>query len=343
MSLATFVKKMPKTELHLHLEGAVAPGTLADLAKSNGVTLPPHNDPFELFKFDDLPSFLVVYDLVCASMRTAADFRRTTFEALERSAKAGARYVELFFSPHAHIAHGVEYTTMLEGILAGRRDAEQQYGVKCNIIPAHSRELGPEQGEKFLDMVLAHRIPEVIGIGLDYNEAPFPPAPYEKMYARARAAGLNVTAHAGESGPAENVRDSIDLLHVSRIDHGYHVTDDAALVDQCRASGICFTCCPSTTLYTTAWRDLSSPDHAIRKMIEEGLNVTIHSDDPTMFGTTLDKEYLLVAENFGLPPGKLKEMALAGVASSWLEDAAKKTMIAEWSMEIDELMRSELA
>jgi adenosine deaminase len=343
MSLETFVRKLPKTELHLHLEGAVAPGTLADLAKANGVELPPHKDPFELFKFDDLPSFLKVYDLVCASIRTAADFQRTTYEALERCAKGGARYVELFFSPHAHLAHGVKYTTMLEGIIAGFRQAEVQYGVKANLIPAHSRERGPDEGEKFLDMVLADRIPEVIGIGLDYNEAPFPPAPFEKMYARARAAGLNVTAHAGESGPAENVRDSIDILHVSRIDHGYHVTDDAALVAQCLISQICFTCCPSTTLYTTVWRDLASPDHAIRKMIEAGLNVTIHSDDPTMFATTLDHEYLLVAQNFGLSPQTLKQMALAGVAASWLGDATKQAMIAEWSAEIDGLIASELA
>jgi adenosine deaminase len=342
MSLESFVKKLPKTELHLHLEGAVAPGTLADLAKANGVELPPHKDPFELFKFDDLPSFLKVYNLVCASIRTASDFQRTTFEALERCAKGGARYVELFFSPHAHLAHGVKYPTMLEGIIAGFRQAEKQYGVKANLIPAHSRELGPEEGEKFLDMVLADRIPEVIGIGLDYNEAPFPPAPFQQMYARARATGLNVTAHAGESGPAENVRDSIDILHVSRIDHGYHVMDDAALVDQCLVSQICFTCCPSTTLYTTVWRDLASPDHAIRRMIEAGLNVTIHSDDPTMFATTLDHEYLQVAQNFGLSPQTLKQMVLAGVASSWLDDQSKQAMIAEWSAEIDQLIASEL-
>ena len=313
MSLETFVRKLPKTELHLHLEGAVDASTFVELADSHNVALPAHNDPTSLFKFDDLPSFLRVYDLVCASMRTAADFRRTTFEALERCALGGARYVELFFSPHAHLAHGVAYATMLEGILAGFETAEVLYGVKANLIPAHSRELGPQQGEAFLDMVLAERIPEVVGIGLDYNEAPFPPAPFARMFARARDAGLNVTAHAGESGPSENVRDSIDILNVSRIDHGYHVIDDAA------------------------------PDHAIRRMIEAGLNVTIHSDDPTMFGTTLDHEYLLVARHFGLSPAALKAMVLAGVESSWLEKVTKQVMIAEWSAEIDRLMVTELA
>jgi adenosine deaminase len=341
MTLESFVRKMPKAELHLHLEGAVSAGTFADLARANGVALPAHDDPADLFVFDDLPSFLKVYDLICASIRTAGDFRRVTFEALAHCAEGGARYVELFFSPHAHLAHGVGYETMLDGILLGIGDAGKAHGITAGIIPAHSRELGPERGEAFLDMVLSQRSPEVLGIGLDYNEAPFPPAPYEAMYARARAAGLNVTAHAGESGPAGNVRDSIDLLGVSRIDHGYHVVDDPDLVERCRTLGICFTCCPTTTLYTTAWRDLASPDHAIFRMIEAGLNVTIHSDDPGLFRTRLDNEYRMVAEAFSLTPAQLKTMALASLDACWLDPATKSGLRAQWSAEIDTLIQSE--
>lgn len=340
MSLASFVERLPKVELHLHLEGAVSASTFAELAAANAVALP--KPTAELYSYDNLPDFLKIYDLVCASIRSAGDFSRVTFEALERCSLAGARYVELFFSPHAHIAHGVSYGTMLSGILDGMRRAEERYGVVCKLIPAHSRELGPERGEGFLDMVLAERVPEVIGIGLDYNEAPFPPAPFEKMYERARSEGLNVTAHAGESGPAGNVADSIDLLGVRRIDHGYHVVDDPALVERCREAGIVFTCCPSTTLATTAWRDLAAPDHAIRRMIEAGLDVTIHSDDPPMFATTLDREYALVADNFGLSPEALKKIALAGLAAAWLDDDTKRAWMSEWSAEIDGLMKTEL-
>ncbi|TIV65946.1 MAG: adenosine deaminase [Mesorhizobium sp.] len=340
MSLASFVQQLPKVELHLHLEGAVSAATFADLAALNSVALP--KPTAELYSYDNLPDFLKIYDLVCASIKSAADFSRVTFEALERCAIAGARYVELFFSPHAHLAHGVSYYTMLGGVLDGMRRAKEKYGVVCKLIPAHSRELGPERGEQFLDMVLAERVPDVIGIGLDYNEAPFPPAPYARMYERARSEGLNVTAHAGESGPAENVADSIDLLGVRRIDHGYHVVDDPALVERCKEAGIVFTCCPSTTLATTVWRDLAAPGHAIRRMIEAGLNVTIHSDDPPMFATTLDREYALVMDNFALSPEALKKIALAGLEAAWLDNETKQAWMSEWSAEIDGLLKTEL-
>jgi adenosine deaminase len=338
MSIEGFVRALPKVELHLHLEGAVSPATFADLAAKNGVALPAGKRTSDLYSYGNLPDFLAIYDLVCASIRDSGDFSRVTFEALERCALAGARYVELFFSPHAHLAHGVAYATMLEGILDGFRRAREAHGLVARLIPAHSRELGPERGDRFLDMVLAERPAEVIGIGLDYNEAPFPPGPFAGTWERARAAGLNVTAHAGEGGPAQFVRDSIDLLGVSRIDHGYHVVDDADLVARCRESRIPFTCCPSTTLATTVWRDLASPDHAIRRMIEAGLNVSIHSDDPPMFGTTLDREYALIARNFALPPEALGRIALAGLEASWLDPDTKRSWMADWTAEIDRLV-----
>ena len=229
MDIETYARRLPKVELHLHLEGSVKPETFSVLAKKNGVKLPIKSDVRELYVYKDLPAFLVIYDLVCQSIRSADDFHRITYEALSSCASSGARYVEFFFSPHAHLAFGIPYAVMLDGIISAMHDAERDKAIESRLIPAHSRELGPARGLEFLDMVLSDRRPEVIGIGLDYNEAPFPPAPFKEMYERARAAGLHVTAHAGESGPAENVRDSLDILKVERIDHGYHVVDDADL------------------------------------------------------------------------------------------------------------------
>jgi adenosine deaminase len=328
---------LPKTELHLHLEGSVKPETFAALAAKNGVKLPIKSDVRELYVYADLPAFLVIYDHVCHSILSADDFHRVTYEALTSAAAGGARYVEFFFSPHAHLALGVPYAVMLDGITKGMRDAETDVRVGSRLIPAHSRERGPERGLEFLDMVLADRRDEVIGIGLDYNEAPFPPAPFKEMYDRARAAGLHVTAHAGESGPAANVRDSIDVLHVERIDHGYHVVDDPALVARCRDLGIHFTCCPSTSGITSPWKDIAAPDHAIRQMIKAGLKVSIHSDDPPMFGTSLANEYVRVATEMRLSPAELKECALNGVRGSWLDEGTKRDWVADWSKEIDAL------
>jgi len=339
MDIATFARRLPKTELHLHLEGSVDPATFAELAKKNGVKLTIKSDVRELYVYKDLPAFLVIYDLVCHSIRSAEDFHRVTYEALSSCASGGARYVEFFFSPHAHMELGVAYSTMLDGILAAMRDAEKDRGVASRLIPAHSRERGPAAGLEFLDMVLADRRDEVIGIGLDYNEAPFPPAPFKAMYDKARAAGLHVTAHAGESGPAENVRDSLDVLHVERIDHGYHVVDDPALVARCRERGTFFTCCPSTSGITSPWKDLSAPDHAIRQMVKAGLNVTINSDDPPMFGTDLANEFVRVATEMRLSPDELKECALNGVRGSWLDESTKRDWVAAWSKEIDTLAK----
>lgn len=342
MDIETFARRIPKAELHLHLEGSVNPATFAELAAKNGVKLPIKSDVRELYVYKDLPAFLVIYDLVCHSIRSAEDFHRITYEALSSCAAGGARHIEFFFSPHAHLELGVPYSVMLDGILNAMHDAEKDRGVTSKLIPAHSRERGPALGLEFLDMVLADRRDEIVGIGLDYNEAPFPPAPFKEMYAKARAAGLHVTAHAGESGPAANVRDSLNILNVDRIDHGYHVVDDPALVASCRDRGTFFTCCPSTSGITSPWKDLSAPDHAIRQMVKAGLNVTINSDDPPMFGTDLGNEFVRVATEMKLSPAELKQCALNSVRASWVDEGTKRDWLAAWSKEID-AMAAELS
>jgi adenosine deaminase len=338
MDLETFIHRLPKAELHLHLEGAVAAPTVIDLANKHGIPLPDLGDDSSIYDFADLAAFLKVYDVVCNSIRTSADFHQVTYEALKRCADSNGRYVEFFFSPTAHLANGISYGQMLDGIIAAMHDAQRDLKVESRLIPAINREFGPAEAEGFLDMVLENRRDEVIGIGLDYLEAPFPPAPYQAVYARARAAGLKATAHAGESGPAENIRDSLALLGCERIDHGYHIVDDPELVAACRASGIGFTCCPSTTAYTTIWRDLDAPDHPIRQMANAGLAIVINTDDPGLFRTDLDNDYLIVGQRMGISRAKLAEVALNGLRVSWLDPADKASRIAAWEKEIASLL-----
>jgi adenosine deaminase len=185
-------------------------------------------------------------------------------------------------------------------------------------------------------MVLADRRADVIGIGLDYLEND--PRPFASMYERARAAGLHRTAHAGEVGPAAHVRDSLDVLGCERIDHGYHIVDDPALVARCRGAGTFFTVCPTTTTYTTIWRDLASPEHAIRRMLDAGLTLTINSDDPGLMRTTLLDEYRLTIERIGASPAQVKELCLNSVRASWLEPEEKQLREAAWAAEIDAIL-----
>jgi adenosine deaminase len=338
MDLQSFIGKLPKVELHLHLEGAVDAATVLELAGKHGIALPDFSADSDIYDFADLADFLRVYDIICQSIRTPDDFHRVTYEALGRCARSNVRYAEFFFSPGAHLELGIGYSQMLDGIIAGMKDAERDMKIWSRLIPAINRELGPETAEEFLDMVLSDRRDAVIGIGLDYLESGFPPPRYAPVYARARAAGLKATAHAGESGPADNIRDSIGMLGCERIDHGYHIVDDPALVASCRTSAIGFTCCPSTTAYTTIFRDLASPDHPIPRMIAAGLNVVINTDDPGLFRTDLNNEYLLVGETMGVAPAKLAEIALNGIRASWLDEDTKTRMLADWSAEIAPLL-----
>ncbi len=338
MDIESLVKSLPKAELHLHLEGAVAATTAIELLRKHGLATQEFEAASKLTEFPDLGVFLKAYDVVCSSIVDADDFHRVTYEMLARCAANGARYVEFFFSPQAHLPHGVAYSTMLDGIVTAMRDAARDLGVQSRLIPAANRELGPEKGNQFLDLVLSDRRQEVIGIGLDYNEVGNPPALYAEVYHHAKNAGLRVTAHAGENGPSDNVEKSLDLLGCDRIDHGYHVVDDPALVAACRERGVFFTVCPTTTTHTTTFRDLASPDHAIHRMLKAGLNIVINTDDPALFHTNLNNEYLLAARKLGCTPPQLKEISLNGLRASWLDESTKRAWIAEWSAEIDRLI-----
>jgi len=338
LDLEQFVIALPKAELHLHLEGAVSSATALELARKHCLPTRDFEDASKAFHFPDLAAFLKAYDVICRSIVDAEDFHRVTYETLARCAASGARYVEFFFSPPPHLENGVAYSTMLDGITAGMRDAERDLHIHSRLVPAINRELGPDIAMKFLDFVLSDRREQVIGIGLDYDEAGHPPGPYAEVYKRAKNAGLHLTAHAGENGPSDNVSAALDILGCERIDHGYHVVDDPALVAACRDRGAIFTVCPTTTTHTTTFRDLSSPDHAIRRMSEAGLQLVINTDDPALFRTDLAREYTLASQKLGFTPKQLGEIALNGLRGSWLDEGTKRRWISEWSSEIDRLL-----
>jgi adenine deaminase len=338
MNLESFVRSLPKVELHLHLEGAVSAATAIELAKKHGLSIREFEDASKIFEFPDLTAFLAAYDVICRSIVNAGDFHRVTYEMLDRCAKSGARYVEFFFSPQAHLPSGVAYSTMLDGITAAMLDAAHDLRVESRLVPAINRELGPEVANHFLDLVLSDRREEVIGIGLDYDEVGHPPELYSAVYQRLKKAGLHATAHAGENGPSRNVQVSLNELGCDRIDHGYHVVDDPALLAACRERGVFFTVCPTTTTHTTTFRDLHAADHAIRRMLGAGLNLVINTDDPALFRTDLANEYMLVAEHLGCSPRQLAEIALNGVQASWLDDSTKRAWSADWRSEITRLI-----
>ncbi|MDG2428278.1 MAG: adenosine deaminase [Acidimicrobiales bacterium] len=338
MNIDEALRLMPKTELHLHLEGAVDSTTFAELAAKHRLELPPHAVASDLYEYDSLADFLDVYSLVSHSIRDRDDFQRVTYECLERCVNSGARYVELFFSPESHLQVGVSYETMLEGVLQGVEDIQVDLGLVSNLVPAINRELGGYRAVEFVQMVADHRHDRIIGVGLDFNELGHPPEAFVDAFRLASQVGLHRTSHAGEVGPAQNIRTGIELLDCQRVDHGYNIVEDARLLADCAASQIPFTACPTTTTYTSAFRDLGAPDHAIRQMADAGLKLTINSDDPPMFGIDLAMEYCTLYHQMGFTPDDLKTFALNGIDAAWIDDQTKREWRSTWSNEIDGLL-----
>jgi adenosine deaminase len=334
--VGALLRKLPKIEMHLHLEGAIRAETAVELARKNGVPLPPFKQPQDLYTFTDLPSFLVVYSAIAQAVKTAEDFHRITYEMLDHCARSGARRVEFFISPHAH--HGIDFKTQFDGIRAGMRDAALDLGVSSGFSPGVNRELGPAAGEEYLDRILERRCDELIGLGLDYNEPPYPPEPFAALFARARASGLRLSAHAGETGPAAFVKGTIEALKVDRVDHGYNVINDPELLEHCRAAGVMFTCCPTNTRSTFSSIHMSDPRHPLRVMREAGLVMSINSDDPTMMQIDLTHEYQLAMDELGFSPADIKASILASVEHCWLDEATRRQWLRDWPAEIDAIL-----
>jgi len=271
-------------------------------------------------------------------MVDADEFGRLTRECLQRSANSGVRYAEMLCSPESHFPYGVTYPTILDGIRAGVAEAVSDTGIECRLVPAINRELGPARAVEFVQMVIDHRDDDIIGVGLDFNEVGFPPDNYVEAFALAEQHGLHRTSHAGEVGPAANIANGIRLLHCERVDHGYNIVDDPDLIAECRDSQIPFTVCPSTTTYTTDYRDLSDPSHAIRQMADAGLFLTVNSDDPPMFGADLTGEFVLLHEQAGFSLAELGQFAKNSIDAAWVDDSTKRQWHAEWDPEIDRIL-----
>lgn len=330
-SLETFIAGIPKAEVHIHLEGSTSADTLARLARKHGVVLPHGGDPALLFDFAELEDFFELYELSVNSMREISDFHLVTYEMLAHCAESNTRYVEFFFNPQPHLVHGITYNEMLDGIVAGMGDAFRDFKIRSGVIPSYDRRLGPGPGIEFVEMIAADRREAVLGIGMDYLEHPHPPSSYHAMYESARQAGLNCTAHVGFRGPAEHVWQAVDILHCSRIDHGYHLTQNARLMDACKERAIGFTCCPTSVLTASQWRDGKAPDHPVRVMIEAGLLVSLNTDDPGLFRTSLNEQFRIVGEEMGLNRAGLVELARNAVRTSWLDEGEKSAMLSEWN------------
>lgn len=332
----SLLRAIPKVSLHCHLEGSVQPGTFVELAAKHEVELPDGVDPADPYDYPDIYGFLNVYNLVGQSVRDRDDFRRITYETLQEAADGGVRYREMFWSPMDHFQVGVEYGTAIDGIIDGIRDAKTDFGIECRMIADINRMQEPEAGLAMVEKVVENPRDELIGIGLDYAEADFPPERLWKAYRLAARHGLHRTAHACEDGPARNIETCLDLLGCERIDHGYHVLGDDDLVRRCVDEGVVFTCCPVSTAWVYFNGDLAN--HPIKEMAARGIKLMLDCDDPPMFKTDPANDYIVAADEMGFGPADFRQFMFNGIDGTWLDEPTKRRWRLEWGREIDDLI-----
>ena len=334
-TMAAVVRDLPKVELHCHLEGAIAPETIADLARANGVALPVV-DPRDLYRFADLTEFLDVYSVICASLRTVEDFHRVTYEVLAAAAADRVRYREMFFSPGFFLRHGVGPATIWEGIRAGLADAHTDLDIRARMILDVDKD-DPAGAVELVTFAAAQDRDELIGIGGDSTERGVDHRAFAPAFELAARHGLRRTMHAGEDGPVGNIAVCLDDLGCQRIDHGVRLVDDPALLARVAAERIPLTCCPlSNVLLTRLYPDV--PAHPFGALRAAGVLVSLNSDDPGMMGTTISDDYEQTAAAFGYDLTTMAGIALDAVDASWAPPDEKRDLRARLTAEIAELL-----
>jgi adenosine deaminase len=324
----TLIARLPKCELHIHIEGSLEPEMMLALARRNGVALPYASveEVHRAYRFEGLQDFLDLYYRGMSVLLTEQDFYDLAFAYLERARADNVRHVEMFFDPQGHTARGVAFATVIEGLDRAIVDARRRLGVEASLIMCFLRHLDESDAERTLDQALAFR-DRIVGVGLDSSEAGHPPAKFRRVFARARDAGFFLSAHAGEEGPPGYVWEALDVLGVARIDHGVRAMEDAALVRRLARERTPLTVCPLSNVRLRVFDDLAQ--HPLRRMLDRGLVVTVNSDDPAYFGGYVNQNYRAAAQALGLGRDEIAAIVRNGIDVSLMPQSGKVALLTE--------------
>lgn len=329
------LRRLPKVELHCHVEGASRARTIKELAEANGVEFPV-DDPADLYRFTDLNQFLDIYGVICASLRTADDFHRITYECLQDGVDAGVRYREMFFSPGFVIKLGVPVETVWAGVRAGLVDARADLDIACRMICDFDKPSGPGHALEMAEFAAAQDRDMLIGMGADSVERGIDHRAFAAAFDAAGQAGLRRTMHAGEDGPAGNIAIALRDLGCERIDHGFRLLDDPDLTAEIVDRQIPLTVCPtSNVMIANVVADVASHPYASQR--ERGVLATVNSDDPGMMRFDIADEYVAVALAFDYSLDDMEAISLDGIVASWAPDDEKAALRRRFETEFDEL------
>ena len=323
-----FIQGMPKAELHIHIEGSLEPEMMFELAQRNGVALryASAEEARRAYDFGDLQSFLDLYYEGMQVLLYEQDFYDLTWAYLRKVSEQNVRHVEIFFDPQAHTDRGVPFETVLSGIHHALVDGEQQLGISSKLIMCFLRHLSAEEAMETFRTALPFG-DRIVAVGLDSSEVGHPPRDFKAVFDRARERGFLTVAHAGEEGPPEYIWQALDVLKVSRIDHGVRCTEDPKLVERLRVEQVPLTVCPLSNVKLRVFDTIQ--DHNLKRMLDLGLRVTVNSDDPAYFGGYVDENFYAAQEGLQLSRDDVYELTKNSFEASFLDAESKQRLLYE--------------
>lgn len=339
MSRDAFLHRMPKVELHVHLEGAMRPSTLLALAGKHGVDLPASDveDLRRWFRFRDFEHFVEIY-LTCSKvLREPEDFHRLTLDFLEKQAEQNVVYSEVHFTISTHVAEGVDGGAVMDALESAVEEGRKRWGVEAAWIPDIVRNAPPERADVTLEWALAGRDRGVVALGLSGIESGFPNEPFGPHFEAAHREGLHRVAHAGEHAGPESIRAALEVARAERIGHGVRAVEDPALVEELASQRIPLEVCPTSNLCLGVFDSMDQ--HSFDTLYRAGVPVSVSSDDPPFFNTTLTSEYVALAETFGYGVAELAGLSLAALEQSFLPSDVKLRRVEEFRRSFAELGR----
>lgn len=328
--LPALLRAMPKTELHIHIEGSLEPELIFSLAKRNDVRLkyPSVEALRAAYAFTDLQSFLDIYYAGASVLLQPQDFYDMAWAYFLKAKADNVVHAEIFFDPQTHTERNVSMRTVFTGLHRACVDAQAQLGISSSLILCFLRHLSEEEAFETLEQALPFR-EWFIGVGLDSSERGHPPEKFERVFARARQLGLHVVAHAGEEGPPAYIWSALDVLKAERIDHGVQAIHDPALMQRLATQRVPLTVCPLSNVKLCVYPDLSQ--HKLGQMLDQGVCVMLNSDDPAYFGGYLNDNYLQTFEALSLHAGHAYQLASNSFEAAFVPDAQKQ----QWRTQLD--------
>lgn len=318
--------KLPKIELHNHLEGTLPANLVRQLAIKNKMELPAILfDKDDTFVWNTFVDFHHTYDLASSVIRTPDDYREITYRYLASLASEGAIYAELTDSPDHAAQAGMSYESHLEGLIQGIKDAKRDFGIEARVIIVGVRHFGVEKVLEVAKLVAKHPNPYVVGFTLAGDEINFPPKQFAKAFQLIHEVGLGTTAHAGEAVGPEGVWEALKHLPITRLGHGIRIIEDEKLIETVKEKNITLECCPTSNIVLKIYENYQT--HPLRKLFEKGVKITLNSDDPPFFKTTLGKEYDVAKKFFGFTDKELLELSRNAIHASFVDPETKKELL----------------